>query len=38
MSDGKVSFQGVIVSVQPRIRLIRSFDERFHNYLVMHWS
>ena len=33
MSDGKVSFQGIIVSVQPRIRLIRSFDERSHNYL-----
>jgi hypothetical protein len=33
MADGKVSFQGVIASVQPRIRLIRSFDERSHNYL-----
>ena len=34
MADSKVSFQGVIVSVQPRIRLIRSFDERSHNYLA----
>ena len=33
MTDGKISFQGTIISVQPRIRLIRSFDERSHNYL-----
>ena len=33
MTDGKISFKGIIISVQPRIRLIRSFDERSHNYL-----
>ena len=29
----KVTFTGKIISVQPRIRLIRSFDEISHNYL-----
>ena len=29
----KILFKGIIISVQPRIRLIRSFDERSHNYL-----
>ena len=29
----KVTWMGVIVSVQPRIRLTRSFDERWHTYL-----
>ena len=29
----KVSWSGRIVSVQPRIRLLRSFDERSHSYL-----
>lgn len=29
----KQVFQGIILSVQPRIRMIRSFDERSHNYL-----
>jgi len=29
----KLSWSGCIVSVQPRIRLIRSFDEFFHSYL-----
>ncbi len=29
---GKLSWQGRIVSVQPRIRLTRSFDERSHTY------
>jgi len=29
----KVTFNGRITSVQPRIRLIRSFDEITHNYL-----
>lgn len=29
----KVSFKGKIISVQPRIRLTRSFDESSHNYL-----
>jgi hypothetical protein len=30
---GKVTWSGKIVSVQPRIRLTRSFDERYHSYL-----
>ena len=29
----KVAWEGIIVSVQPRIRLTRSFDERSHTYL-----
>jgi hypothetical protein len=29
----KLSFRGVIISIQPRIRLTRSFDEAFHTYL-----
>jgi len=29
----KLTFTGKIISVQPRIRLIRSFDEISHNYL-----
>lgn len=29
----KLTFNGIILSVQPRIRLIRSFDERSHTYL-----
>jgi hypothetical protein len=29
----KVSWSGKIISVQPRIRLIRSFDQRTHSYL-----
>jgi hypothetical protein len=29
----KVAWSGQIVSVQPRIRLTRSFDERYHSYL-----
>jgi hypothetical protein len=29
----KLSFQGTLTSVQPRIRLLRSFDQRNHNYL-----
>lgn len=33
MINEKVAFEGIITSVQPRIRLIRSFDERSHNYL-----
>ena len=32
MSD-KVSWEGRLTSVQPRIRLTRSFDERSHSYL-----
>ncbi len=31
--EEKMQFSGKIISVQPRIRLIRSFDERSHNYL-----
>jgi hypothetical protein len=33
MSDNKLSWQGVIIGVQPRIRLTRSFDQRYHVYL-----
>jgi hypothetical protein len=29
----KVEWRGRVVSVQPRIRLVRSFDERGHSYL-----
>lgn len=29
---GKRAWQGEVVSVQPRIRLLRSFDERSHSY------
>jgi len=29
----KISWQGNLISIQPRIRLLRSFDERSHNYL-----
>lgn len=29
----KLTFSGMITSVQPRIRLVRSFDEASHNYL-----
>lgn len=30
--SGKVSWSGRITAVQPRIRLTRSFDERYHGY------
>ncbi len=33
LAISKIPFEGIILSVQPRIRLIRSFDERSHNYL-----
>ena len=33
MIDSKLSWQGTIIAVQPRIRLTRSFDQRYHNYL-----
>jgi hypothetical protein len=33
MWDGKVAWSGVVIAVQPRIRLTRSFDERSHSYL-----
>ena len=29
----KVNWSGIIVAVQPRIRLTRSFDQRYHTYL-----
>ena len=29
----KINWHGRIKAVQPRIRLVRSFDERYHNYL-----
>lgn len=32
MRPEKVEWSGRIISVQPRIRLVRSFDERYHNY------
>ena len=32
-SDAKIEWQGEIRSVQPRIRLNRSFDQRSHSYL-----
>ena len=28
----KIAIAGKIVAVQPRIRLLRSFDQRQHNY------
>ena len=31
--DEKIAWQGTLVSVQPRIRLTRSFDQRNHSYL-----
>ena len=31
--SNKVSWEGQLISVQPRIRLLRSFDQRSHNYL-----
>lgn len=37
MAD-KLNWQGTVIGVQPRIRLLRSFDERSHTYLgyVLH--
>jgi hypothetical protein len=32
-SDAKIEWQGEVLAVQPRIRLMRSFDERAHVYL-----
>ena len=31
--DEKVDWKGEVLSVQPRIRLLRSFDQRSHSYL-----
>jgi len=33
MTDNKIAWQGTLISVQPRIRLTRSFDQRSHSYL-----
>jgi hypothetical protein len=33
MTDRKIQWQGKLTSVQPRITLLRSFDQRNHNYL-----
>lgn len=32
-TDGKIDWEGELLSVQPRIRLTRSFDQRSHSYL-----
>jgi hypothetical protein len=32
MSSANISWSGRIVAVQPRIRLTRSYDERYHSY------
>jgi len=32
MTD-KIQWRGILISIQPRIRLIRSFDQRSHSYL-----
>ena len=32
-SEEKIPWRGRVVSIQPRIRLLRSFDERSHSYL-----
>ncbi len=29
----KITWKGQIIGVQPRIRLLRSFDQRNHNYM-----
>ena len=29
----KTDWQGTLISIQPRIRLLRSFDQRSHSYL-----
>ena len=33
MTPTAIAWSGVVVSIQPRIRLLRSFDERSHTYL-----
>lgn len=33
MADDKLFWQGTLISVQPRIRLTRAFDQRSHTYL-----
>ena len=32
MADTKLDWQGTVIGIQPRIRLTRSFDERYHTY------
>jgi hypothetical protein len=32
-ADSKIAWEGEVLSVQPRIRLTRSFDQRSHSYL-----
>lgn len=32
-TPAKIEWEGTITSVQPRIRLLRSFDQRYHSYL-----
>lgn len=29
----KLSWEGILISIQPRVRLLRSFDQRSHSYL-----
>ena len=33
MIEDKIGFTGLVKSIQPRIRLLRSFDQRSHSYL-----
>jgi len=33
MVNEKIHFEGEVIGVQPRIRLLRSFDQRSHSYL-----
>lgn len=33
MNSDKLDWQGTITAIQPRIRLTRSFDQRYHTYL-----
>lgn len=33
IANMKLSWQGILLSIQPRIRLVRSFDQRSHTYL-----
>ena len=33
MTAPRIPWQGRVISVQPRIRLLRSFNERSHSYL-----
>ena len=33
MTENKLDWEGILIGVQPRIRLLRSFDQRNHGYL-----